>query len=78
MVAKWLGLGAPVFTGRSAIRAYAEISDGHGFGAEFSQFVGDGVRSTFLTCDDHTVYWIMTWSPTSPGNDNYSANFISL
>ncbi|GKV21116.1 hypothetical protein SLEP1_g31129 [Rubroshorea leprosula] len=22
-----------------------------------------------LTCDDHTVYWIMTWSPTSQGED---------
>ncbi|OMO92734.1 Monooxygenase, FAD-binding protein [Corchorus olitorius] len=63
VVAKWLGFEKPVFTGRSAIRGTAKFEGGHGFGPKFRQFVGKGVRSGFLPCDDDTVYWFMTWTP---------------
>lgn len=61
MVAKWLGLKTPCFAGRSSIRGYADFKDSHhGLRPEFLQFVGKGMRSGFLPCDDHTVYWFIT------------------
>ena len=68
VVAKWLGFEKPVFTGRSAFRGYADFKSGHAFKPEFRQFVGKGVRSGFFPCDDHIVYWFLTWFPSSPGN----------
>ncbi|OMO74540.1 hypothetical protein CCACVL1_16626 [Corchorus capsularis] len=65
VVAKWLGFEKPVFTGRSAIRGCAKFEGGHGFGPKFRQFVGKGVRSGFLPCDDDTVFWFMTWTPST-------------
>ncbi|XWS62623.1 hypothetical protein CRYUN_Cryun06bG0027100 [Craigia yunnanensis] len=65
VVAKWLGLHKPVFTGRSAIRGYTNFKGGHGFQPKFRQFVGNGVRSGFRPCDDENVYWFLTWTPAS-------------
>ncbi|XP_022762265.1 monooxygenase 2-like [Durio zibethinus] len=65
VVAKWLGLQKPVFTGRSAIRGYTNFKGGHGFGPKFRQFVGKGVRSGFLPCDDEIVYWFLNWTAAS-------------
>ncbi|EOX97618.1 hypothetical protein QUC31_015608 [Theobroma cacao] len=65
VVAKWLGFEKPVFAGRSAIRGFANIEGGHGFGLKFRQFVGKGIRSGLLPCDDEIVYWFMTWTPAS-------------
>lgn len=67
MVAKWLGLQKPVSTGRSAIRGYTNFKGGHGFGPKFRQFIGKGVRSGFLPCDDEVVYWFLTWTPPTKG-----------
>ncbi|XVE67184.1 hypothetical protein DITRI_Ditri08aG0140000 [Diplodiscus trichospermus] len=64
VVAKWLGLQKPVFTGRSAIRGFTNFKGGHGFGTKFRQFVGKGVRSGLLPCNDETVYWCLTWIPS--------------
>ncbi|XP_022763031.1 monooxygenase 2-like [Durio zibethinus] len=66
LVAKWLGFEKPAFTGRSAFRGYAKFDSGHGFKPEYRQFIGKGVRSGFLPCDDHIVYWFVTWVPSSP------------
>ncbi|KAL1176535.1 hypothetical protein V6Z11_A04G165200 [Gossypium hirsutum] len=64
-VAKWLGLQNPVFSGRSAIRGNAHFKGGHGFEPKYRQFVGKGVRSGFLPCDDENVYWFFTWTPAT-------------
>ncbi|XXG40373.1 hypothetical protein AAC387_Pa01g1108 [Persea americana] len=45
VVAKWLGLQKPAFTGRSAIRGLAEFPDGHGYKPELLQYSGKGFRS---------------------------------
>ncbi|XWS67720.1 hypothetical protein CRYUN_Cryun04dG0029700 [Craigia yunnanensis] len=66
VVAKWLGFEKPAFTGRSAFRGYADFKSGHAFKPEFRQFVGKGIRSGFLPCDDHIVYWFLAWFPSSP------------
>ncbi|MBA0848304.1 hypothetical protein Goshw_000323 [Gossypium schwendimanii] len=65
VVAKWLGFDKPVFTGRSAIRGSANFKGGHGFGLKFRQFLGKGLRSGFLPCNDENVYWFLTWIPST-------------
>ncbi|XVF45563.1 hypothetical protein PTKIN_Ptkin02bG0216100 [Pterospermum kingtungense] len=65
VVAKWLGLQKPAFAGRSAVRGYINFNGGHGFAPKLRQFIGKGVRSGFLPCDDEHVYWFMTWTPAS-------------
>ncbi|KAE8692628.1 PAM domain (PCI/PINT associated module) protein isoform 1 [Hibiscus syriacus] len=67
VVATWLGLKRPAFTGRSAVRGNACFKGGHGFEPKFTQFVGKGVRSGFLRCDHENVYCFPTWTPSSKG-----------
>ncbi|XP_057510485.1 monooxygenase 2-like [Actinidia eriantha] len=64
-VAKWLGFNKAVFVGRSAIRGHAVFKSSHGFGPTFLQFSGNGVRSGFLPCDDTTVDWFFTFTPST-------------
>jgi len=64
VVAKWLGLPKPILSGRSATRGMAEYPDGHGFGPEILQFIGQGFRSGVLPCSDTSVYWNYTWYPS--------------
>ncbi|XP_012081816.2 monooxygenase 2 [Jatropha curcas] len=65
VVANWLGLKKPAFTGRSAIRGYAKFKGSHGYGPKFLQFFGNGIRSGLLPCDDTTIYWFFTWTPSN-------------
>jgi hypothetical protein len=65
VVAKWLGFKNPAFTGRCAIRGCVDFKRSHGFGTKFMQFFGKGDRSGFLPCNDTTVYWFFTWTPSS-------------
>ncbi|XP_012460502.1 monooxygenase 2 isoform X3 [Gossypium raimondii] len=65
VVAKWLGLQNPVFSGRSSIRGNAHFKGGHGFEPKLRQFAGKGFRSGFLPCDDENVYWFLTWTPAT-------------
>uniref|UniRef100_A0A6I9QPH3 Monooxygenase 3-like n=3 Tax=Elaeis guineensis var. tenera TaxID=51953 RepID=A0A6I9QPH3_ELAGV len=64
VVAKWLGLQKPRFTGRSASRGFAEFPNGHGFKPEFVQYFGNGFRTGLLPCNEKTVYWFFTWTPS--------------
>ncbi|XP_062018922.1 monooxygenase 2-like [Rosa rugosa] len=65
VVAKWLGFKPPAFTGRHGIRGRANYKNSHGFDPNFMQFFGNGVRSGAIPCDDKTVYWFFTWTPTN-------------
>jgi hypothetical protein len=67
VVAKWLGFKKPAFAGRLAIRGSVEFKHGHGFEPKFMQFFGKGVRSGALPIDDNSVYWFVTWTPSSKG-----------
>ena len=67
MVAKWLGLKKPTFTGRYALGGYAFFNTIHGFEPKFMQFFGECVRFGVLPCDDNTAYWFLTWTPSSQG-----------
>ncbi|VAH87674.1 monooxygenase 2 [Triticum aestivum] len=64
VVAKWLGLPKPSYSGRLATRGLAHYPDGHGFEPEFLQYIGHGFRFGFVPCDDTRIYWFYTWSPS--------------
>ncbi|KAM0940462.1 putative FAD-binding domain, FAD/NAD(P)-binding domain superfamily [Dioscorea sansibarensis] len=64
VVAQWLGLTAPVDSGRSAVRGLAVFPDGHGFKHEVRQFVGNGVRAGLVPMNDTEVYWFLSASLT--------------
>ncbi|XP_038974090.1 monooxygenase 2-like [Phoenix dactylifera] len=64
VVARWLGLKKPAFTGRSASRGFAEFPNGHGFKPEAMQYFGEGFRTGLLPCNERMVYWFFTWTPS--------------
>ncbi|CAN6314008.1 unnamed protein product [Urochloa humidicola] len=64
VVAKWLGLAKPSYSGRSAARGLAQYTDGHGFEPKFLQFVGHGFRAGMLPCNETDIYWFFTWTPS--------------
>ncbi|KAL3613937.1 hypothetical protein CASFOL_042011 [Castilleja foliolosa] len=64
VVAKFLGFGKPSFAGRASIRGYVDFKGGHGFGPDFLQFFGNGVRYGVTPCDDNGVYWFFTYIPS--------------
>ncbi|KAJ4966982.1 hypothetical protein NE237_018831 [Protea cynaroides] len=47
-VAKWLGLKAPIHSGRSAVRGLTVFPQGHGFKQESQQFIKPGLRGTVV------------------------------
>eukprot|EP00262_Sarcandra_glabra_P010772 TRINITY_DN2620_c0_g1_i2.p1 TRINITY_DN2620_c0_g1~~TRINITY_DN2620_c0_g1_i2.p1 ORF type:complete len:411 (-),score=83.24 TRINITY_DN2620_c0_g1_i2:184-1416(-) len=69
VVAQWLGLQEAAFSGRLATRGLTEFPDGHDFKPEVLQLFGDGFRSGFLPCDEKTIYWFFTWTPTAQNKD---------
>ncbi|XP_058087599.1 monooxygenase 2-like isoform X5 [Magnolia sinica] len=44
VIAQWLGLSAPVHSGRAAVRGLAIFPEGHGLNHEVQQIIGDGGR----------------------------------
>ena len=38
--------------------------------SKFMQFVGKGFRIGVIPCDDKTVYWFFTWTPTQQGESS--------
>ncbi|KAA8530994.1 hypothetical protein F0562_005716 [Nyssa sinensis] len=69
VVASWLGLGAPVYSGRSAARGLAVFPEGHGLKQEFQQFVDVGKRGAFVPLNDKELYWFISCKSTSKGED---------
>ncbi|XP_058219899.1 monooxygenase 2-like [Rhododendron vialii] len=61
LVAKWLGLQKPVYSGRSAMRGFVEYPDGHGFQPRFHVYFEGGVRYGYVPCDDKCLYWFCTY-----------------
>ncbi|XP_030517159.2 monooxygenase 2-like [Rhodamnia argentea] len=59
IVAHWLGLRPPVYSGRSAVRGLTVFPKGHGYDRSrgIEQFVDVGKRAGFLTLNDKEVYW---------------------
>uniref|UniRef100_A0A7N0ZZX8 FAD-binding domain-containing protein n=1 Tax=Kalanchoe fedtschenkoi TaxID=63787 RepID=A0A7N0ZZX8_KALFE len=65
VVAKWLGLSKPAYTGRCAIRGFAIFENEHGYGLKFLQYLGEGIRAGMICCDEKSVYWFLTYTPSS-------------
>ncbi|KAF7846967.1 hypothetical protein BT93_L3527 [Corymbia citriodora subsp. variegata] len=64
-VAKWLGFKKPAFVGRIGIRACVYYENGHALEPKISPFMGKGVRYGVIPCDDKTMYWFFSFSPSS-------------
>lgn len=64
LVAKWLGLQTPVSAGRAAIRGFVHYPDGHGLEPKFHAYFGGGLRYGFIPCDEKSVYWFCTFTPS--------------
>ncbi|KAM0940464.1 putative FAD-binding domain, FAD/NAD(P)-binding domain superfamily [Dioscorea sansibarensis] len=59
VVGQWLGLTAPVDSGRSGL---AVFPSGHGLKHQFHQFIGNGVRCAFVSMNETDVFWGITTS----------------
>ncbi|KAF2293160.1 hypothetical protein GH714_038306 [Hevea brasiliensis] len=60
VVANWLALSAPVYSGRSAVRGLAIFPQGHGLRQEVNQFVDAGKRAEVVRHSDLST---LTWAP---------------
>lgn len=78
VVSKFLGFSAPSSTARWAVRGIVHFEDGHGFEPHIMQFFGKGVRFGVVPCDDHAVYWGLTFSPSSQGNTYILFIYLSV
>ncbi|CAM8945121.1 unnamed protein product [Rhodiola kirilowii] len=65
LVANWLGLSKPAYTDRSALRGFTSFENEHGYGKKFLQYFGDGIRAGIIPCDEKSVYWFLTYTPSS-------------
>lgn len=69
VVAKWMGLPKPIDANRSAIRGYVEYPKAHEFEPKFCAYFGGGVRIGFLPCDNKSLYWFCTFTPSAVDYD---------
>ncbi|CAL1373972.1 unnamed protein product [Linum trigynum] len=60
VVAEWLGLWAPIHSGRSAARGLSVFPQGHGLGSSVQQFLDVGKRAGVVPLNDNEVYWFIT------------------
>ncbi|KAI3898470.1 hypothetical protein MKX03_026050 [Papaver bracteatum] len=64
VVAKWLGLKAPVSSGRYAVRGLGVFPEGHGLKHEVQQFVAEGRRIGIVPNNNTDIFWFMTYNST--------------
>ncbi|KAF3328182.1 zeaxanthin epoxidase [Carex littledalei] len=69
VVAKYLGLKKPSFSGRLAIRGLAEYPTNHGFKPYFIQINGQGFRAGMIPCTERVMYWFFAWHPSVNGSE---------
>lgn len=73
VVAQWLGLAAPINSGRSAVRGLAVYQEGHGLnGAD--QFLSNGKRGGMIPLNDKEMYWFLS-SRTTPRVQDMAKDF---
>ncbi|XP_078174037.1 monooxygenase 2-like [Carex rostrata] len=69
VVAKYLGLKKPSFSGRLSIRGLAEYPTNHGFKPHFIQINGEGFRAGMIPCTERSIYWFFAWQPSVNGSE---------
>ncbi|KAL5753939.1 hypothetical protein ACOSP7_022159 [Xanthoceras sorbifolium] len=73
VVGHWLGLAAPVSSGRSAMRGLAVFPQGHGLNQEVQQFLDAGTRAGFVPLTDKEIYWFFVYQ-SPPNGENFAGN----
>ncbi|KAI3898472.1 hypothetical protein MKX03_026052 [Papaver bracteatum] len=68
VVAKWLGVKDPVYSGRYAVRGQGVFPQGHGLKHEPQQFLAQGCRIGILPNNNTDVFWFMTY-PSIPSKE---------
>ncbi|RWR82539.1 FAD-dependent urate hydroxylase [Cinnamomum micranthum f. kanehirae] len=69
VVAQWLGLKAPIHSGRMAVRGLAVYPQGHGFEHRVQQFVHDALRAGFIPLNSTDVYWFIIYKSCVKGDE---------
>lgn len=67
MVAQWLGLAAPINSGRSSVRGLAIYPEGHVLKNGGDQFLSYGKRGGIVPLNDKEIYWFITFSTMPRG-----------
>jgi 2-polyprenyl-6-methoxyphenol hydroxylase-like FAD-dependent oxidoreductase len=67
VVAKYLGLKKPSFSGRLATRGLAQYPTNHGFQPKLIQINGQGFRAGMIPSTEKSIYWFFAWSPSKNG-----------
>lgn len=78
VVANWLGLAAPLDSGRSAFRGLAVYPQGHGFTKDIHQFVDTGIRAGIVPLTDKEIYWFFVYQSFPHGNGLELGGRISI
>ncbi|KAI4302124.1 hypothetical protein MLD38_037908 [Melastoma candidum] len=78
VVAKWLGFHKAISTGRAGVRGIAYYRGAHGLDPMFTQCLGKGVRSGYLPCDDHSMYWFFHFDPTPDQEKELQSDPVKL
>ncbi|KAH7565988.1 hypothetical protein ACOSP7_022169 [Xanthoceras sorbifolium] len=74
VVARWLGLAAPVHSGRWAARGLAVFPEGHGLHQAINQLKDVGKRAGFIPLNNKEVYWYFTTCESPPKGEEVAGN----
>lgn len=67
-VARFLGLGEPVDSGRSGLRGLSVFPQGHGFDHHVFRFTHVGLNGGYVPISKTELYWfLVTVNSTDPG-----------
>ncbi|KAK9162600.1 hypothetical protein Syun_003502 [Stephania yunnanensis] len=69
VVARWLGLRKPVYSGRSALRGLGVMPQGHGLNNESHIFLQDGYRVGVGPLNDQQAHWFIMYNCSSLEED---------
>ncbi|KAJ3682475.1 hypothetical protein LUZ60_015048 [Juncus effusus] len=78
VVAKYLGLKKPSFSGRLAARGLAKYETNHGFKPVFIQISGRGIRFGIIPSSEKNVYWFFTWRPSQIGGEKVDESATTM
>ncbi|RWR82538.1 FAD-dependent urate hydroxylase [Cinnamomum micranthum f. kanehirae] len=69
VVAQWLGLKAPIHSGRMGVRGLAVYPQGHGFEHRVQRFLHDALNAGFLPLNSTDVYWFIVYKSCVKGDE---------
>ncbi|KAF6163674.1 hypothetical protein GIB67_036134 [Kingdonia uniflora] len=72
-VAHWLGLSAPISSGRWAVGGLARYPQGHGFDHKFQQFLHEGRRAGITPINDTELQWFLVSNSRHNTGDEMNA-----